>query len=262
MTKPFYQRLQNYFSQVGKVLKGEADSASIFPNATDIGSSREKIYAAVLKLHLPSSCNVNYGGFLFDRDGNESKQLDVIISNEQTVQFNFNNQDGSGKTFSCIDGCVGVVSVKSALDSTQLIDSLLNLASLPEKRPLAGRHNPLIRIHHYDDWPYKIIYASDGVSSETVLRTLNDFYSQHPEIPIHKRPNQIHVAGKFVIIRVGEGAKTRDGSQIEPNSFHCQTLFADEFGIPFAIGRMQEIATSSNHITYNFDEIWDKLPYK
>jgi hypothetical protein len=263
MTKPFFERLQNYYSQIGRVLKGEADSASIFQNKTDIGVSREKVYAEILKQHLPACCNVVFGGFLFDLDGNESKQVDIIICNEQTVRFNFHNINESGKSFSCIDGCIGVVSVKSNLNSNELTDSLLNFASLPEKRPLEGRKNPLITINNYEDWPFKIIFASDGISPESSLSTLNTFYLEHPEIPLYKQANFIHVAGKYIVIRVGkEGGVTSDGTLLAPNSFFCQTSFPDEFGIPFVISRMQTIATSSNNIIYSFEDIYKKLPFQ
>ena len=260
MAQEFYQRLQEYFSKVGKVLKGEADSASIFSNTTDVGMSRERVYSEVLKQHLPSSCNVYYGGFVFDLDGNESKQIDLIVSNDKSLRFNFHNQDGSGKSFACIDGCVAVASIKSNLDSYQLIDSLNNIASLPNKTPIDGRHNPLIRIKNYDNWPFKIIYASDGVSMETMSKTIKQFYLDNPNIPIHKRPDLIHVAGKYVFIRIREGAATRDGTKLEPNTFHCQDHYPDEFGIPFTVIEIQGIAAASDHLLHQYDVIIDKLP--
>ena len=260
MTQPFYSRLQEYFSQIGKVLKGEADSASIFPNATDIGMSREKIYSEILKLHLPSSCNVVHGGFVFDLDGNESKQIDLIVSNDKSLRFDFHNKDNSGKSFACIDGCIAVASIKSKLDSRELIDSLRNIASLPDKAPIANRHNPLIQIKDYDDWPYKIVYASDGVSANTIDMSIKKFYRENPEIPVYKRPKLIHVAGKYLFIRVGEGQKTRDGTEVEPNTFHRQEHCPDEIGILWAVTDIQKIATASDHILYKYDEILDKLP--
>ena len=54
MAKQFYIRLKNYFENVGEVLRGEADAGSIFPNTTDIGLSRELVYAEFLKQHAPS----------------------------------------------------------------------------------------------------------------------------------------------------------------------------------------------------------------
>ncbi|HYY98975.1 MAG TPA: DUF6602 domain-containing protein, partial [Pyrinomonadaceae bacterium] len=174
MSKTFYERLRGYYLEVGKVLRGESSSASIFPNSTDIGMSREKIYAEVLRLHLPSSCNVLYGGFLFGIDGNESKQIDIIITNDLNLQFNFHNKDGGGKSFACVDGTIAVVSVKSHLTSKELIDSLENLSSIPEKTPLEqARPSSIHFFTGYENWPYKIVYASNGIGLETLLNTLN-----------------------------------------------------------------------------------------
>lgn len=54
----FFQRLRNYYQDVAAVLRGEAKPASIFPNTTDVGMSRERIYAEFLRQHAPSKCNV------------------------------------------------------------------------------------------------------------------------------------------------------------------------------------------------------------
>jgi len=260
LAKHFFERLEKYYSNVGQVLKGEADAASIFPNTTDIGMSREQVYAEVLRAHLPSSCNVYYGGFIFDMDGNESKQMDLIIINDKAIQFNFHNPDGNGKSFSCVDGCIGAASIKSNLDSAQLIDSLDNIASIPDKSDLDGKHNPLIKINNYDNWPFKIVYASDGVLPETAVATLAKFYEDNAQIPLHKRPDLIHVAGKYLLIKIGEGATTRDGTKLEAGTYHCQTFKADEYGIPYAVTHIQEIATASNQVVYKYGEILNKLP--
>jgi hypothetical protein len=45
MSAEFFDRLKQYFESVGSVLRGEAAAASIFPNSTDLGQSRELIYA-------------------------------------------------------------------------------------------------------------------------------------------------------------------------------------------------------------------------
>lgn len=140
MAEPFYVRLKKYFAEIGQVLRGEASVAQIFPNSTDIGISRERIYAEFLKLHIPLSCNILFGGFLFDQSGNESKQIDLLIINDTALQFNFHNRDGSGKSFACIDGCIAIVSLKLTLNTVELHDALDNIASIPEKEPLDGKN--------------------------------------------------------------------------------------------------------------------------
>jgi hypothetical protein len=259
MSTPFFERLKKYYSDIGKVLRGEADAASIFPNPTDVGISREHIYAEMLKLHLPSSCNVTLGGFLFDQDGNESSQIDILVTNDSSLRFNFYNKDGSGKSFACVDGCVGVVSVKSNLDSHALIDSLQNMASIPDKQPPYTL--PLIQVKSYEDWPYKVIYASDGITLTNLLESLNEFYDEHPEVPFHKRPNLIHVAGKYVIVRIGEdGSRTRDGTILAPNVFYPMLETTDVLAFFRVISEIQSIVAASKYIRYEYGAMLDKIP--
>lgn len=200
MSAPFYDRLVEYYLNVGKVLRGEAEASSIFPNSSDIGTNREVIYAEFLKQHAPSKCQVRLGGYLFHENGQESKQLDVIVTTDTAPRFDFYSTKG-GKSFSCVEGALGVFSIKSYLDKAQLFESLLNIASIPPTSSLAGRIPPKFVIADYDDWPYKFIYASDGMSGETLKEHLLSFYREHPTIPHTRRPNIIHVAGKLFSIR-------------------------------------------------------------
>lgn len=192
-------------------------------------------------------------------EGHESKQIDLIVLNDASPQFNFHNPDGQGKSFACIDGCVAVASIKSTLDSGQLINALDNIASLPDKIPMEGRHNPLIKIKNYEDWPYKIIYASDGVSIETAQKTINSFYESNKDIQHYKRPNIIHVCGKYSIVRVGKDATTRDGIQIEENSFCGVPDPSDSYALLSTILEIQLRIQSSKHLLYNYMKLVDKL---
>ncbi len=205
MTQPFFERLRTYYVNVAEVLRGEADAASIFPNTTDIGISRELVYAEFLKQHAPSKCNVFLGGFLFDEDGVESKQLDIIITTDTAPRFNFHIKGGSGKSFSPVEGTLGVVSSKSTLNKAELIDALENIASIPPTRSLDGRINPLLKCPNYDDWPFKIVYAPNGIAPGTLLTHLNEFYVANPQIPFSRRPNLIHVAGSCLLFRAQGG---------------------------------------------------------
>jgi hypothetical protein len=245
MAKPFYDRLNDYFAQVGGVLRGEADAASIFPNTTDIGMSRERIYADFLRTHLPSSCNVQFGGFLFSLDGQESKQVDVIVTADVCPQFNFANRDGRGKTFSCVDGTLAVASLKSNLDSTQLYDALDNLASIPPKTPLDGRMLPSLNLPDYPIWPFKIIYAPRGISLETIAKSLLVYYLERRDIPQTHRPNLIHVAGQGCIIRQGAYRVLRDNT--------------DVVGLLYAITNIQSTVVAARHILFNYHDLFHKI---
>lgn len=264
MAKLFYERLKSYFSKVGEVLRGEAEVASIFPNTSDIGFSREIIYAEFLKQHAPSKCDVFLGGFLFDEDGEESKQLDVIISTDTAPKYDFHNPGGKGKSFGPVEGCLGVASIKSSLDKAQLFDSLEGIASIPATKSLEKRVNPMIKISDYDDWPYKIIYASDGLSDSAILSHINDFYTRNPQIPISRRPDIIHVAGKYVIFRIKSGmsvTNTIAGSveEVKIGDFHSFITNSDLQAMIWTIDELQKKATASSHIIFKYSEMLNKI---
>lgn len=261
MPQLFYDRLRSYFAKVGEVLRGEAEAAAIFPNMTDVGMSRERIYGDFLRTHLPSSCNILFGGFLFGLNGQESKQIDVIVTSAVCPQFNFTNRDGSGKAFACVDGTLAVASLKSNLDSTQLFDALDNLASVPLKKPMKGRIAPFVEIDDYDDWPYKIIYSPRGVSLETLLASLEDYYELHKEIPYTHKPNLIHVAGSYNIMRVPKGGgHTRKGKPLTEYCFYPDRDATDAFSLLTVVENIQERCVISQYIGFTYWELRNNLP--
>jgi len=266
MANDFYTRLKNYYISVGKVLKGEADAAAIFPNPSDIGLSREKVYIEFLRQHVPSKCNVFLGGFLFGTEGEESKQLDVIITNDTSPRFSLNAADHIKKSFAPVEGCLGVVSVKSKLDKEQLIDALKGIASIPLTASLENRVNPLLEVKHYEDWPFKIIYATDGLKSQTIISHLNEFYAKNQEIPITRKPDIIHVVGKYFIMRTksGMGLYDLEGKLIEAkNGEYCIIeKEPDVSAIMWTINELQQRANISSQIIFNYNEIIKRVSNK
>jgi hypothetical protein len=115
MPDPFFTDMRRYFSRVAQALRSDSDAAAFLRNPTDKGMARERVYAQFLKDHLPSGCNVLFGGNVFNQSGELSKQIDIIVTNDVCPQFNHQNRDGTGKTVACVDGTLAVVSVKSVL---------------------------------------------------------------------------------------------------------------------------------------------------
>jgi len=265
MPTNFHTRLRNYYAKVAEVLRGDADAASVFPNTTDIGVSRERVYAEFLVQHAPSKCNVFLGGFLFHMDGRESKQLDVIVTTDTAPRFDFHNRDGGGKSFSPVEGTLGVASIKSTLDKAQLFDALEGIASIPPTESLEDRKSFGISIKDYEDWPYKIVYASSGLKPETVLSHLIDYYAENAHIPIARRPNVVHVSGQFVIIRAiaGMSIHYRRGSgqtsPLEPGTFHLLTTDPDLQAIVWVLNGLQLRATASTHILFQYGDLINRI---
>lgn len=260
MAQPFFSRLKSYYAEVAAVLRGEADAAAIFPNPTDRGASRERIYSTFLEQHAPSKCNVFIGGFLFDEDGKESKQLDVIVTTDTAPRFNFHNAGGGGRAFSPVEGTIAVVSVKSNLDRAELYDAIVGLASIPPTRPLARRANPLINVPHYEQWPLKVLYATKGINPETLLSHLNAFYEEHPEIPQARRVDIIHVIGSCLIVRMEQGMGVVDSSTgtthyPEPGTYQLFSVEPDVSAINLVLLTIQKRAASSAHFLFQYDFI-------
>jgi hypothetical protein len=264
MSQNFFQRLRIYYTKVAEVLRGEADAASVFANTTDIGMSRELAYAEFLKQHAPSKCNVFLGGFLFDDDGAESKQLDIIITTDTAPRFNLNNKDGSGKSFSPVEGTLGVVSVKSTLNKAELFDALEGIASIPPMRSLEGRVSALLKVPSYDDFPLKIIYASKGVAPDTLLAHLNNYYVENPSVPINRRPNFIHVAGSCFIARTQSGMGLQDRGSgtdrvLSVGTYNLLTTDSDLQAIVWTLNELQHHAAISTHILFTYGTLINKV---
>jgi hypothetical protein len=264
MAGQFFERLKDYYESVAQVLRGEANAASIFPNTTDIGSSRERVYAEFLKQHAPSKCNVFFGGFLFDRHGAESKQLDVIVTTDTTPRFDLHNTSGAGKAFSPVEGTLLVASIKSTLDKKQLDEALDGIASIPPTESLEGRVNPSVTIGGYEGWPLKVVYASDGIAGQTLIAHMKAFYDSYPQIPQSRRPDYIHVSDKYFVLRIRPGMtfhKTDQLAGFRPavGDFVLMTRNPDLHGILWVLETLQKLATASTHIVYRYDYIVDKI---
>lgn len=263
MPAEFYERLSQYFLSVGSVLRGEAEAASIFPNTSDIGQSRELIYADFLRNHVPTNCDISLGGFLFDVDGNESKQLDIVVTSNSSPHFVLPSSanDSFPKRFACIDGTIAVVAVKSNLTTTELVNALDNLASIPLQSPLTGRILPAYTIADYDEWPLKIVYATDGASLPTLLAKIESYYQDNPDIPTTRQPELIHVAGKYNVRRiVRSGTTTRGGAPIAQGTYYGQPENTDVWALQFVVNEIQKYASAAQHILYKFDDVFGRIP--
>lgn len=254
--KPFYERLRNYFEAVAAVLRGEAEAASVFPNPTDVGEQRERVYLDFLRTHLPRSAHVLQGGFLFDLQGNESKQIDVIAVNNYNLRFDFLGRGQSPKAFACVEGSIAAASLKSNLTGEEFEEAFLNLASIPPMGSLEGRISIFLRLDHYDNWPFKIIYAARGVAAETIFERYQSIIAKHPEIPPSRWPDLVHVAGSYAIIKSPNPLSDQNGIEYPSNTPQLiRGQYADIQGMLWAVLEVQKFAMASSRITFNYDEL-------
>jgi hypothetical protein len=182
--------------------------------------------------------------------------MDLLVLSHVSPQFNFHIVNGSGKSFAMVDGTLSTISIKSSLDSKEINDTLLNMASIPDKTITSGMMNPYLPIHDYEDWPLKVIFAFDGVSIDTAHNAVYSFYENNPEIPVSKRPNIIHVLGKYFAVKTKENT-TLDGKPLPKDQYYfTEHDNPDVFAFFYVISEIQKHAWLSQHISFRF---WDEL---
>lgn len=260
MPKPFFQRLSRYFDEMEGALAANAKSAEIFANPTDRGDSRELNYLDFLRQHTPANARVFKGGFLFGMDGSESRQIDVVVCSAGALRFDFHNPGGYGKSFACVDGSIAVASVKSKLDKKELEDSLRVFESIPEKQSIQGLHPSSFRIPEYEQFPYKIIFAHDSVKPQTVLTHLQNYYSVSTAPSASARPNIIHVAGKYSIVRTIDDTPTRDGTVIPANTFHLNPPLSTGWALLTVATTIQTFAYAAGLIAFPYESLANLIP--
>lgn len=255
-----FDRLRDYFEQLSLRLSAERGTSSIFPNRSDAGTSREDVLKQFLEEHIPSCCSVVKGGFIFNLDGAESKQIDLIVLNDLAVRFEHHSC-----AFSCIEGTIAAISVKTSLDGNQLDDALLNIASIPKMPDGAGNLiNPLIKGREsFQDYPMKIIFAFDGPEMVNVTERLKIFFAAHPEIPSNRKPDLIIVNRKYVITHIGPNPRMqRDGKEISPGSFHgALGTNVGGYALVNMLQLVQRAAFVGTHVIANFHEYHNKIDY-
>lgn len=263
MKQGIYTRLKEYYLQVSAALQGDAKAASIFPNSTDKGFAREAIYSEFLKQHIPSKCNVFYGGFVFGSDGSESNQLDIIINSDTSPRYDFLKKD-TAKSFCHVEGAIGVVSIKSKLDKKELYDALSGIASIPKPCEDDITVLPPITLNPNSDWPLKVIYASDSISGETIVGHFEDYYKEHPNLEHWQKPHIIHVAGKLFGIRTTDGVghydhELKSSQKPLPGDFNFYIHDADTQALMWVVENIHWRSSISNFLIHNNGNLINKV---
>ena len=268
MENGFYIDLKKYLEDSVERLRFEAKQSGIFDNSSDLGSEREEIYQSFLKKHLPKQCDIHTGGYLFNLEGKKSKQIDIIVTSGNTPKFQINNNK---KSICPIEGTVGVFEIKSTLNKELVVKALKNIGSIPDitthisPSPFLNRGGGKQLLH---DFPYKVIFSFDSaLEAETLTKHVNDFYAEnHNEIPMEKRPNMIHVLGKYVLVRrdrvlTAVDKNTGEEKEIPSHPFEYRWFDTgvDLHAILAIIVDLQQYSFYMNHVIVKYDRLIDRV---
>ena len=162
-----FAALAAHFSSVADELRSQANQAGLLENSSAVGTEREDMYRAFLERHLPKMCEVFLGGYIFDMKGQASLQIDVIVTNGNTPRF---QMPTGSRYIAPLEGTIGVAEVKSRLDKNSLQDALRKCASIPLMPDSEGLLAPDLRMRTglWQDMPYKIVFAYNGLKAETI----------------------------------------------------------------------------------------------
>ena len=262
MSTDAFAKMVEYFESLVQEMKNEARQAGLLQNPTAVGTGREEIFRRLLERHLPDNCEIFRGGYVFNVEGETSRQIDVIATSGPTPRFEIlpNLQ-----AIAPLEGTICVGEVKTKLDKAELHKALENFASLPQITDPANALNPNIgniEPEFWWDWPYKVIFAYTAIDKKTLCRHILEFYAKRPEIPPQCRPSLIHVLGKYIIVRRLKGMWFRNvvrgaSSEIDTpeGEYFPVVKGADLAAMALMFSQLQQRAFLAYHMIWRYD-LW------
>ena len=269
MSTDAFAKMAEYFQSLVQELTSEARQAGLLQNPTAVGTGREEIFRRLLERHLPDNCEVFRGGYVFNVEGEASKQIDVIVTSGPTPRFEIlpNLQ-----AIAPLEGTICVGEVKTKLDKARLYEALENFASLPLITDSNKALSPNIQNvgeEFWWDWPYKVIFAYDAIDKETLYRHISEFYNERREIPQHRRPSLIHVLGKYIVVRCLPKMRTRNvvGGALSAidtpvGDYRWFDTASDLAAMAYMFSSLQERAFLSYHMIWPYGQWIDPLMVK
>lgn len=166
------------------------------------GESFEEIFRKFLRDYLPKSLDISTG-ILIDSKGNQSRQLDVIISDTAKTPIFFS----SGKIRVIPVECVyTIIEVKSYLNAQELTKVFINMKSVRNlvKTAFIKSVGPIISTlnlygREWEIWPINYyVFAYDSIN---LMPLMGHIYNKHrtDELPEHSRIDTVCVLNKGVI---------------------------------------------------------------
>jgi hypothetical protein len=96
------------------------------------GTAFENIVAQFLKEHFPSSIDIS-SGFIIDCDGNQSKQLDIILSDGSKTPKFFQTNGMRVIPVECVYGIIEVKANFEARGLAEIVDNMMSVRRFEKK---------------------------------------------------------------------------------------------------------------------------------
>ncbi|MCY4639405.1 MAG: hypothetical protein OXC94_03575 [Chloroflexi bacterium] len=255
--------LKEHYQTLAESLRVQADEAGVLKTSSDVGTQREDLFRSFLERHLPKSVDVFLGGYVFSLDGQASKQIDVVVTTGVTPRFRL--RDGS-RFIAPLEGAIGIAEVKSRLDKESLRDALSKCASIPAMPSKGNSVPPILKVPdaRWNENPFKVVFAYEGIGAPSLMEHIREFYAENPSIPHERRPNIIHVLGKYSLLRATPRwhLETLDGavSDSQPDIGEFIRLPGDDISaIMITIQELQQSAFAFSLIFFKYDAWYNEI---
>ncbi len=258
------------FKEILIEFQGKADElASKIPQTTsstssDKGTQREGALLNLIENHLPSRSGVHIGGYVFDSEGDKSKQIDLIVATDSTLKFR-TSKDSFAKTNTCVEGCLCAISVKSKLNKKELIDSIDNLASISTEKKYSSK-NPFIENidEQLEKLPLKVIFAYEkGKDIRSLLVDLKNHVDEN-NIEDNKKPDFIIVNNEFIAEKIKKGQKSIRTNEILPEGKYAiyskeNTKFVGGRSLWTLLTRIQQYGDIADEADIDFNHYYEQI---
>ncbi len=252
--------IRDYFNSLADVLAAGSKSASFSHHRPDSGANREDLLINLLNDHLPDRLKAFAGGKIVNLEGKLSKQIDVIVKNDLFPRF-----DQHGKSCVITESVAGVISVRSHLDTTGLIETIENVASVPRFSDvtLSLSNSSIVRnglqSEFVTNWPFRAIFAYDSIDSDTLYKHALTYYNAHAA-RIGVFPEMIVVNKKICIRFLRNGGTRSDGTPLPVNSMNPVLLSDKTQGYPIAgmITILNDYVAWMHYMKFNFSPYIDR----
>ena len=253
-----FDDLAKYFVGLADELRSMARQGALAANPSNIGEVREDAYLKFLARHVPWTCHAFRGGYVFNLNGERSRQLDVIISAATAPRIQLPE---SRLEIAPYEGTIAVAEVKSRLDKESLFDALRGCRSLPQLVDPQSVRAPYFNAAKEDYWwdnPLKIIFAYEGIQAQQTISHLTEYYQKNPGIPMACRPSLIHVLGRYFVIRMTGDLREASvdsavvEAQPQKGSYRLYQRVPDVAALAHVLTAIQQLAFQANHMNWSY----------
>lgn len=208
--------IQKYLDSLSLIMKGKSDVASVTGHPSDTGTNREEILQDFINKHTPNKMEAILGGKILGLGQPESKQIDCMVCSDLAPRFSENT-----RSIAIVESVGVAISIKSHLDKNGIIDSMENIASIPQiSLDVLSESSSIIRNlgqQYAKIAPVPICFAYSGIHPDKLIEYIVDFYQANiSTIPENRRIMSIIVNGEYIIKTSREGMILENGKTFPP----------------------------------------------